>query len=95
MKWDVLALVLSAWPWTNAQKWGILSAFLIIRAAAGLLAVTATSVFAVAEELPSVTVQASRMVNSKTAGKTANGIPIVDVSMSYGVSRVGLLQMNG
>jgi UrcA family protein len=30
------------------------------------------------------------MVNSKTVGKTASGIPIVDVSMSYGVSRGAL-----
>ena len=37
-----------------------------------------------------MTVQASRMVNSKTVGKTASGIPIVDVSMSYVVNTAGL-----
>jgi len=61
-----------------------------IGAAVGLLAVTAVSAFAVADDLPSVTVQASRIVNSKTVGKTASGIPIVDISMSYGVSTAGL-----
>jgi hypothetical protein len=44
---------------------------------------------AFAQSLEEVTVQGTRMVNTKTAGRTATGIPIVDVSLSYGVSTAG------
>jgi UrcA family protein len=63
---------------------------ILIGIAAGLLAVTSVSTIALAEDTGSVTVQASRVVNAKTVGHTASGVPIVDVSMSYGVSAAGL-----
>jgi len=34
----------------------------------------------------SVTVKASRIISEKSVGKTSIGIPIVDISLSYGVS---------
>lgn len=58
---------------------------ILIRGAIGLLAVTSVSTLVVADDMGEVTVQASRVV-SKTVGTTASGIPIVDVSLSYGVS---------
>lgn len=61
----------------------------LMRAAIGLLAVTLASTVVVAEDMGEVTVQASRVV-SKTVGKTASGVPIVDISLSYGVSARGL-----
>lgn len=45
---------------------------------------------AAAQNLDSVTVQATRVLNTKTVGRTASGIPIVDVSLTYGVSTAGL-----
>ncbi len=57
---------------------------LLTRSAIGLVALTSFGV-AVADDMGEVTVQASRVV-SKTVGTTASGIPIVDVSLSYGVS---------
>ena len=56
----------------------------LIRVAIGLFAVTAVGTFAVAEDMGEVTVQASRVV-SKFVGKTSSGVPIEDVSLSYGV----------
>jgi UrcA family protein len=63
---------------------------ILTRIAVGLLTVTSVSTLAVAQETGAVTVQASRVVNTKTAGRTASGVPIVDVSLSYGVSTAGL-----
>lgn len=57
----------------------------LIRGAIGLLAISSVSTLVVADDMGEVTVQASRVV-SKTVGKTASGIPIVDVSLSYGVN---------
>jgi UrcA family protein len=58
---------------------------IVIRVAIGLLAVTSVSTVVVAQDMGEVTVQASR-VNKQTVGKTASGVPIVDISLSYGVS---------
>jgi UrcA family protein len=58
---------------------------ILIRGAIGLLAVTSVSTLVVADDMGEVTVQASRVV-SKTVGNTASGVPIQDVSLSYGVS---------
>jgi len=58
---------------------------IVIRAVIGLLAVTAVSTVVVAEDMGEVTVQASRVVK-QTVGKTASGVPIVDIALSYGVS---------
>ena len=58
--------------------------------AVGLFAATLASGIAVAQTQPEVTVQASRVVNQKLVGHTSAGIPIVDVSLSYGVSYAGL-----
>jgi UrcA family protein len=57
----------------------------LIRGAIGLLAITSVGTLVVAEDMGEVTVQASRVV-TKTVGKTSSGIPIVDVSLSYGVN---------
>jgi len=49
---------------------------------------------ALAQGLPEVKVVATRVVSStisaKTAGRTASGIPIKDISLSYSVSSEGL-----
>jgi UrcA family protein len=58
---------------------------ILIRGAIGLLAVTSLSTLVLAEDMGEVQVQASRVV-SKTVGTTASGVPIVDISLSYGVS---------
>jgi UrcA family protein len=58
---------------------------ILIRGAIGVLAATAFGTVVVADDMGEVTVQASRVV-SKTVGRTSTGIPIVDVSLSYGVS---------
>jgi UrcA family protein len=62
---------------------------ILVRGAIGLLAVTSVSTLVIAQDMGEVTVQASRVV-SKSVGKTASGVPIVDVSLSYGVSTQGL-----
>jgi UrcA family protein len=62
---------------------------ILVRGAIGLLALTAVSTMVIAQDMGEVTVQASRVV-TKTVGRTASGIPIVDVSLSYGVSTQGL-----
>ena len=43
----------------------------------------------IAEDMGEVTVQASRIVK-KVIGTTASGVPIEDISLSYGVSTAGL-----
>lgn len=58
---------------------------ILIRVAAGLVAVTALSTAVVAQDMGSVTVSAKRMISEKTVGRTASGIPIIDVAVSYGV----------
>jgi len=45
---------------------------------------------AVAQELQEIVVTGKGDVAEKPAGKTASGVPIVDVSISYGVSYAGL-----
>ncbi|HEV8017975.1 MAG TPA: UrcA family protein [Steroidobacteraceae bacterium] len=57
----------------------------LIRVAIGLFAVTSVGTVVVADDMGEVTVQASRVV-SKVVGRTASGVPIEDVSLSYGVS---------
>ena len=53
------------------------------------IAAGALSVAAAAEQLQEVTVQAARAVETP-AGRTSSGIPIVDASISYGVSYADL-----
>jgi UrcA family protein len=57
----------------------------VIRAAIGLLAVTSVSTIVLAQDMGEVTVQATR-VSKERVGTTASGVPIVDSSLSYGVS---------
>jgi UrcA family protein len=57
----------------------------LIRVAIGLFAVTSVGTVVIADDMGEVTVQASRVV-TKVVGKTSSGIPIEDVSLSYGVS---------
>lgn len=45
---------------------------------------------AIAQNLEEVTVQGTRTLSAKTVGHTASGVPIVDVSLTYGVSTAGL-----
>jgi len=61
----------------------------LIKVAVGLLAAVSVNAVVVADEMGEVTVQASRVVK-KTLGTTASGIPIEDISLSYGVSTAGL-----
>src|SRR5579862_6064724 len=61
----------------------------VVKVSIGLLAAVSVAGIAIAQDTGEVTVQASRVVK-KTIGTTASGIPIQDVSLSYGVSTAGL-----
>ncbi|HYB32482.1 MAG TPA: UrcA family protein [Steroidobacteraceae bacterium] len=56
-------------------------------AAAGVFAASVGA--ALAQTTPEVVVTTSKVVE-KNVGKTSSGIPIVDVSLSYGISSAGL-----
>jgi UrcA family protein len=58
--------------------------------AIGVAASMSMGTIAVAEEVQEVVVTAKGVVAQKPAGKTATGIPLVDVALSYGVSYAGL-----
>lgn len=61
-----------------------------MRATIGKLAAGGAAVLliglAVAQSVPEVQVQATRAMSTKTVNRTASGVPIVDISVSYGVS---------
>jgi len=59
-------------------------------AAAGAAVVLFACGIAAAEDVQEVTVQATRVLSTKLQGHTASGVPILDVSLSYGVSTAGL-----
>jgi UrcA family protein len=61
----------------------------LIKVAVGMLAAVSVTGIVIAQDTGEVTVQASRVVK-KTIGTTSSGIPIQDVSLSYGVSTTGL-----
>lgn len=61
----------------------------IVKVSFGLFAAALAGNILLAQQMPEVTVQASRIV-AKQAGRTNSGIPIVDASLSYGVSYAGL-----
>jgi UrcA family protein len=61
----------------------------LITVAVGLLAGASLSAVVVAQEMGEVSVQASRVVK-KVIGTTSSGVPIEDVSLSYGVGTAGL-----
>ena len=56
----------------------------------GMVAAALIGSIAAAQNIEEVTVQGTRMLSTKAAGHTASGVPIVDVSLSYGVSTAGL-----
>ncbi len=62
--------------------------------ASRMVAVAAASLlaggFALAQNTEEVQVKATRVPTTKTVGRSSSGIPIVDVSLSYGVSVAGL-----
>lgn len=62
---------------------------LVISAAIGLFAAAVVNSFAADQQLQEVTVQASRIVE-QPAGRSSSGVPIVDVSLAYGVSYAGI-----
>jgi UrcA family protein len=61
----------------------------LIAFAVGLLAGVSISAPVIAQQMGEVTVQASRVVK-KVIGTTFSGVPIEEVSLSYGVSTAGL-----
>jgi len=61
----------------------------LIKVAVALLAGVSVNAVVIAQEMGEVTVQASRVVK-KTIGRTSSGVPIQDISLSYGVSTAGL-----
>jgi UrcA family protein len=64
---------------------------LFVGIAVGTLASGAVSTsFAAPPEVEEVTVTASRILTETPAGSTTTGVPIVDISLSYGVSYAGL-----
>ena len=66
------------------------SSTFLVAAAVGVSAAALVSTGAVAQTMEQVTVQATRNVNTKVVGKTSSGVPIKEVSLSYGVSTAGL-----
>ncbi len=62
---------------------------IVAGAAIVLLASTFVTTAVLAQDMGEVTVQASRAVVT-TVGKTSSGVPIQDISLSYGVSTKGL-----
>ena len=67
-----------------------MKAILMKVAAAGAVASVLAGGVAVAQNTETVTVQAKRAVSTKVVGRTPYGVPIVDVSLGYGVSLAGL-----
>lgn len=63
---------------------------IVIRVAAGLFAGALLGNFALAQQIQEVTVQASRIVEQKQVGRSSSGVPIVDMSLAYGVSYADL-----
>jgi UrcA family protein len=63
----------------------LLSLTTVAAVAAGIVAS-----LAVAQDADEVTVTASRVLTETPAGRTASGVPITDISLSYGVSYAGL-----
>lgn len=65
-----------------------------IRLVAASAAAALIAGVALAQGVPEVKVQATRVIssaiNAKTVGKTASGVPIQDITLSYGVSAQGL-----
>ena len=61
----------------------------LIKVAVALLAGVSVNAVVIADEMGEVTVQAQRVVK-KVIGRTSSGIPIEDISLSYGVSTTGL-----
>jgi len=57
---------------------------------AGALASVALSGVATAQTVEEVKVQATRTLTVESAGRTTSGIPIKNVTLSYGVSLAGL-----
>ena len=45
---------------------------------------------AIAQQVEEVPVTATRTLDEKPAGHTSSGIPLIDISLSYGVSYAGL-----
>lgn len=62
--------------------------FMKVAVAAGAFALLGGIV--IAQDIEEVTVQGSRVVTTKVVGRTSSGVPIKDVSISYGVSIAGL-----
>ena len=61
----------------------------LVKVAVAVLAGVSVNAVVIAQEMGEVTVQASRVVK-KTIGRTSSGVPIEDISLSYGVSTTGL-----
>ena len=62
--------------------------FMRVAVAAGAFALLGGIV--IAQDIEEVTVQGSRVVTTKVVGRTSSGVPIKDVTLSYGVSIAGL-----
>jgi len=63
---------------------------IFMKVAVGAVASALLGGIAVAQNIEEVTVQGTRMVTAKVVGRTYSGVPIEDVSLSYGVSIAGL-----
>jgi UrcA family protein len=63
---------------------------ILVGAAVGVLASALVGGVALAQKMEEVKVEATRIVNTKVLGRTASGVPIVSLSLSYGVSVAGL-----
>lgn len=60
------------------------------KVAAAIVASAFVAATAMAQNAPEVKVQATRDVHAKVAGQSYTGVPIVDLSLTYGVSLADL-----
>ena len=63
---------------------------ILMRVAVGAVASVLVSGIAMAQNTEKVKVQTKRVLITKAIGRTSNGVPIIDVSVSYGVNVAGL-----
>ena len=63
---------------------------ILVNAAVGAVASVIVGGIAMAQNVEEVTVQAQRGLTMKVVGRTSSGVPLVDMSLGYGVNAAGL-----
>jgi UrcA family protein len=63
---------------------------ILVKAAVAAVASVLVGRIAIAQNVEEVTVQANRNLSTKVVGRTSSGIPLIDITLSYGASAAGL-----